>query len=282
MNTLLSLLLTAGLIGLLVLAHEGARYGAERLLGFHTRFLRLMPPPGPRWKRMAAILAAPLATYVLVCLPTLISFVVFGIETGTSFYRVSTTDPAFDAHGKIQPGDELRQIDGEIILHRQEGTPGRPVQEVIQEQMERHGPPLTLTIVRDGKPTTVDVNPTRDESMVPPGYRLGVTLDVRAETRSLGLADLDLVLADPAIRAARVLQDLFHVVVGRDQEELTGPVGIADMLAQVTRNAFQNTLDTTTFLFVHASVSSLLPFTLFRLLLLALKRRDDATEPVNG
>jgi membrane-associated protease RseP (regulator of RpoE activity) len=265
-------LLAAGLLALLVLAHEGGRLGAERLLGLRARLLRLVPPPGPTWKHVAAILAAPLAAYLFLSLVVLTFFLVAGIQTGTSFYRVADTNPAFDAHGQLQPGDEIRQVNGETVLFAHQGERGRPLGEVIEEQRQRHGSPLLLTIVRDGETMLVPVHPRLDESMDPPVHRLGITLDISAETRPLGLADLDLVLASPAIHAAQVLQALFHhMVVPPDAAELTGPIGIAELLMND-----EAPVESVMFLLARVSVSLLLPLTLLRLLLLGLRRRNAA------
>lgn len=156
---------------------------------------------GDRTGAHLGVLAAGLAAaYVAVVALAFVFLLAVGMPTGESRIFVGEVLPESSATGKLQSGDQLVAVDGELL-----GTGGPPLSELVGA---KQGAPVTLTVRRAGARFDVTIQPKLVESPDEPRWILGLRhyrLPV-LETAALAAADAALVL--PLARVASLVSDL--------------------------------------------------------------------------
>ncbi len=179
---------------------------------------------------------------------------------------VNASSPAHDAGW--QAGDQIVRLNGQAVQTRAELT--RAIEAAA-------GQPIPIDILRDGQTISTTITPRRN----PPSGQgpLGITIDTRLATSTgLSIKVADINAREPIWRAipdgfgetARGIGDTYagltRLVRGRQPggvENLTGPVGIAQVVGEVVQQAtipvWVVILNITAFISINLGILNLLP-----------------------
>lgn len=226
-------------------------------------------PNRPAWQRFLVIFAGPGTNYLAAIFMALLLFTTAGVPTGTSWYVVNSVSKEFDAHGKLEPGDRILSLQraGDAapvpVYFLQDGQlPARPLSALVHESA---GAPMKVVVLRDGREHTVEISARQDPDMVDAKtgaqqYRLGIVLDNQPERVSVGfLAAIGYAVEYPIEQTKISLQNLYDVITGKIDGELTGPVGIAHVVYETLSTGWINTLQLLVLLNVLIGLFNLLP-----------------------
>lgn len=205
------------------------------------------------WARGAFLIAGPAMNVVLAVVLFAASFVI-GVQMpvdgpGVGVYQVAADSPA--ASAGLQVGDTILQIDGE------------PVDSVEELQVlidARLGQPVTLQVRRDGRalaePLVLVPRPDPPEGQ----GAMGVAIDAPLGKVSYPVWEaLWLGLQQAGWTVWMIISGLVAMVRGLMPADLTGPIGIAQMTAQVAKSGVAQLLEWTAFLSVNLFILNLLP-----------------------
>ena len=225
-------------------------------------------PNRPAWQRFLTIFAGPGTNYLTAIVLALLLFGTAGVPSGTSWYVVNSVSPAFDAHGKLEPNDRILSLQrpGDPapvpVYYRYQGEPAAPMGAMVHESQ---GAPMRITVLRDGSEQTFDIRARQDPDLMDEAsgtqqYRLGITLDSQPERISVGFLSAIGYAVDYPIEQTKVsLNNLYEVITGKVEGELTGPVGIAHVVYRTLSTGWINTLELLVLLNVLIGLFNLLP-----------------------
>jgi regulator of sigma E protease len=203
-------------------------------------------PNRPRWMRLAVLVAGPGANYLTACVLAFGIFLGFGKLTNvTTIDEVMPGKPAEAAH--LQTGDVLLEANGKPV------SATYLISTVIKEA---NGAPVTVKVLRAGKPITVTVTPRK----APPNgdYQIGIRLGQLREPVPPLLA-LKEALVLPVVQSANMLNGFWEMIVGKQKANLSGPVGIARELARRADQGMLEFLQLMMLLSIYLGVFNLLP-----------------------
>jgi regulator of sigma E protease len=205
-------------------------------------------PNRPRWQRLAVLVAGPGANYLTAVVIALVMAVGFGKEVLTHTIAKVNKDSAAELAG-LKAGDTLLEADG-VVLSRE-----RPVSKVVRESA---GKPITFKVQRASgggvEPITVAARPDGNEKI----YRIGIQTAPgfspvpfrQAITESLVL---------PAVITGEILRGMYEMITGKQEANLSGPVGIAREMANAADQGAVVFLRILTMLSVYLGIFNLLP-----------------------
>jgi regulator of sigma E protease len=226
-------------------------------------------PNRPAWQRFLTIFAGPGTNYLFAIVLAVLLFGTAGVPSGTSWYVVNSVSQQFDAHGKIEPGDRIVSLQrpGDAapvtVYHRHYGQP--PEQSLAEMVHASRGAPMQIIVLRGGSEHTLEIRAQQDPELVDEKtkekqYRLGITLDSQEERVSVGfLAVIGYAIEFPVEQTKISLINLYHVITGEVEGELTGPIGIADVIQQSIRMGWIYALELLVLLNVLIGLFNLLP-----------------------
>ena len=113
-------------------------------------------PNRPVWQRFAAIFAGPGMNYLTAIVFALILFVIAGIPSGTSWYKVTGFQDGAAAASQLKEGDRFIKVNGELLYSSYEGAAGASLYELVQAS---NGEPMNLLVMRDGKEVQAAITP---------------------------------------------------------------------------------------------------------------------------
>jgi regulator of sigma E protease len=205
-------------------------------------------PNRPRWMRLAVLVAGPAANYLTAGMLALIMFVAYGrpsdVQTNT-IDRVAENTPAKKAG--LQKGDVLRQAN-DTVLNEKVG-----VSSVIRQSK---GAPVTLQILRGGKPMTVTLTPELDK---PSGdFRIGIVLTALREPVPV-LTAIQEATVMPIHLSGYMLRSFGDIITRKQKAEFSGPLGIVDALAQTVKQGGLDFLMTVLQISTYLGLFNLLP-----------------------
>jgi len=219
-------------------------------------------PNRPAWQRFLTIFAGPGTNYLFAIFLALILYVIAGVPTGTEWWVVNTTNEAFDAHGKLLPGDRILAMNGEEIFARRGG---RPHKDLGVEVHEAKGAPILVTVLRDGEVVgPIEIVAQADtERELPDGspqYRLGVRLGTFAERTDAGIfRSVGYALWYPVEQTKLIAVGLYRVVRGKEKGSLTGPVGITSFIRDSIKAGWVRAFELLMLLNVYLGLFNLFP-----------------------
>lgn len=254
-------MLSLAVVVFLFVANEGARVLAEWRLGLLVKPFRLLVAPGPRPRRIAAATVPIVASYLALWGLAIYHHKTVGVPTGTTYEVIDTVAAGFDAHGKLQADDVIRTIDDRPVYHRKGGDWENTTAALVQEQMATGAKTVTVGVDRGGQRHTVAITPLLDDSLKPPIYRLGVSLQLM-DQRVPGS------VGDAFVLPFRLVQPMIFPETLPSDAELTGPVGIARALEREDDAGLRLRLLITQG--IHFFVFLLLPWFLLRLVTASL------------
>jgi regulator of sigma E protease len=226
-------------------------------------------PNRPAWQRFLTIFAGPGTNYLFAIVLALMLFASAGVPSGTAWYVVSSVSEDFDAHGKIEPGDRIVSLQrpGDAapapVYHRYEDKP--PAQTLGEMVHASRGAPIQITVLRGGSERTLTVSARQDDTLVDKAtgekqYRLGITLDSQEERVDVGfVAAIGYAVEFPIEQTKISLINLYRIITGEVEGELTGPVGIADVIQQSISVGWIYALELLVLLNVLVGLFNLLP-----------------------
>ncbi len=113
-------------------------------------------PNRPVWQRFAAIFAGPGMNYLTAIVLAFILFLVAGIPSGTSWYKVTGFQKGAAAASQLKEGDRFLKVDGELLYSSYEGAPGASLYELVQASA---GKAMSFTVLRDGEEVQASITP---------------------------------------------------------------------------------------------------------------------------
>jgi hypothetical protein len=143
-----------------------------------------------------------------------------GSPTGTTFSRVQQVEQGAPADGLLEPGDIITHVGGKDAAYDRNGDTGFSLFESLQN------PSVTeIRFLRDGK---------AEERMIAPRlhgdsqeYLIGITMDFHREhDRGIRLGQASTL---PLVPLRYQLSQIREFVIGREEEEFSGPVSLAAM-----------------------------------------------------
>lgn len=113
-------------------------------------------PNRPVWQRFAAIFAGPGMNYLTAIVFAFILFVIAGIPSGTSWYKVKGFEKNAAATSQLQTGDRFLKVNGELLYATYEGEVGASLYELVQAS---DGNEMSFTVLRDGEEVQAAITP---------------------------------------------------------------------------------------------------------------------------
>ena len=186
-------------------------------------------PNRPAWQRFVTIFAGPGTNYLFAIALAIMLFIIAGIPTGTSWYKVQEVKEGYSAAEKLQPGDRILRIKhlrDESLYPGALGPAPVGVDEVVAGS---DGRPLTFQVERDGKTIEVPAEPRRagDAWAVGARFNRDPVGEVMGATRWWRVAAAEpgspLQAGDKILGVQRVLYDdqLYHRYEGKAQKALS-------------------------------------------------------------
>jgi len=178
-------------------------------------------------KRSAILFAGPLMNLLVAALAFFLvfSFVGFGRPT-TEFGEVV---PGYPAHESgILPGDRVIRV---------EDVPVAQWEDMVRVIQSRAGVPTELTVERDGQELTFTVVPVESDGVGIIGVRSGV------EFVRLGIFEgLKEGIKETFYVSAMWITGIVQMIVGKVAPEVTGPLGISQLLGEAARHGLGSLL----------------------------------------
>ena len=203
-------------------------------------------PNRPRWMRLATILAGPAANYFTAFVLMIVVLLGYGMPSKTQ--KIIEPVPGRPAAtAGLHAGDVLAEANGQAV------NAERPISEVIQAG---HGAPVTIKVLRDGKPMVFVVTPDAHSGVYQVGIQIGA-IDERTPV-SLGLALKEAVVY-PYYTSIGILGGLYDMVRGKVHADLSGPIGITKQIAKAADRGAVDFLGMLILLSVYLGLFNLLP-----------------------
>lgn len=196
----------------------------------------------PVLARIAVIFAGPFMNFILAIVLFLTFFYFVGSPT-TIISKVQDQSPAQVAG--IEAGDSIYAINGQKI-HTWE--------EVTERISKSEGSPMEITIIRDGEHLEKTVIPMQDETSN--RILIGITTTMK---KSLSSAGENALFAIKSI--VRGILEFLRNLVGRkvNTGEVMGPVGIINLVGEVSKTGLLDIVSLTAVLSVNLGLMNLLP-----------------------
>ncbi len=205
------------------------------------------------WLRGAFLVAGPVMNVVLAAILFALSFML-GVftpvqGTGVGVYAVATGSPAERAG--LQTGDTIVTVNGKPIGSVQD------LQAVVNANLDRE---VTLGVNRDGKPLPQPIKLVPRSSHPENEGAMGIATGDPLQRVSYPLGQaLWLGLSRTLWTALSIIGGLVEMVRGQIAPDLTGPIGIAQMTAQIVKTGFVQLIEWTAFLSINLFIINLLP-----------------------
>ena len=136
--------------------HELVVFGLARVLGARATRRKVYARVSGRKRGAFAFVGAMAAVYLGVCAVAFTYGVTSGLPFGPELYFVGDVKPGMPADGKLQIDDQIVEVDHVRVYGQQS---------LIQRINAKDGAPVTLSILRAGKPLDVTITPTRNQNV---------------------------------------------------------------------------------------------------------------------
>jgi regulator of sigma E protease len=204
-------------------------------------------PNRPRWMRLLTILAGPAANYLTAFVLMLMVLLAFGMPSKTQRIIEPVAGKPAAAAG-LKAGDVLVSANGRAV------NADNPISDVIRAG---GGAPVSIDVLRDGKPVTITVTPERQANgALQVGIQIG-SIDKRTKVGA-GTAVKEAFLY-PYYTSLGILGGLYDMVRGRVQADLSGPIGITKEIAKAAERGMVDFLAMIILLSVYLGLFNLLP-----------------------
>jgi len=185
-------------------------------------------PNRPAWQRFVTIFAGPATNYLSAIVLMMLVYTCHGVDV-PRWYGVDHTLEGFDAHGKLEPGDRILEIDHVPLVF---GV-GPTLNDRINQAK---GAPVTVTIERHGQRSDIALKPLPDPDKDHKGNLLiGVKPQVQNQILDVGVVEAaGLSLRYPIDETKKIGAMLYGIVFGSEKADPGGPIRMVEEF----RNAF--------------------------------------------
>ena len=208
------------------------------------------------WQKSAIVAAGPLTNFLFAIVVMTVLFSTVGQPFTAPVIGKITPDSAAE-HAGLMPGDVVQSVDGVAVAR---------FEELRQAVLVQPGKPLTLALTRDGQPMTLTATPDTVEQK-----------DWFGNSRPIGrlgmMSSGDAVMhkEDPFTAAwqatsetgsiiASSLENIGQMITGRrSTEDLSGPIGIGQIIGEVSRTGFVPLVQLVAFLSISLGLVNLFP-----------------------
>lgn len=190
--------------------------------------------------RLGTIAAGPFMNFVLAIILFTIYFSLAVVPP-----TITHVEPHAPAHqAGLQPGDEFVEING---------TPVETSAQVVEIIQAHPGQALAVTIKRNGKILTIPVTPAEENNV---GV-IGVAIDYKPRY-PLGMS-LRAGFINTWQMTGQLIRGLVQMITGKIEPQLSGPIGMAQIVGQSARQGFASLLILAVVLNVNLGLLNLLP-----------------------
>lgn len=196
----------------------------------------------PLWARLAIIAAGPFMNFAFAAV--LFMLLAATVEVPLTIYRVEPGSPAAEAG--LAAGDVILSIEGKRVYEP------RDVNRIVDPSA---GIPLEVRFRRDGQEATVTVVPR-----IFPGAdvaRMGVQLG--GQPRRTGLGAVWAGISQTWYATVGIITALGKMIVGRAPADISGPIGIFQLVGESARQGIAYVISLAAFLNVNLGLLNLLP-----------------------
>ncbi len=193
--------------------------------------------------RISAIVAGPLANYLFASVFFFAALMIGGKGVPTTGVQV-VDGPAKAA--KMQDGDVVQTIDGQKVSDWED---------LRRRVMASGNKPLTIGLMRHGKPLTLEVQPVTMEG----SSKIGVGPVYKQVPVTLKEAVVES-LIDPAVVVENLVIGLARIITGREKPQLSGPVGIVKQTSRMAQRSWTEYLTWLGILSAYLGGFNMLPF----------------------
>lgn len=221
----------------------------------------------PRWQQILVMVAG-------VCMNIILAWILFIGLSMSQGYIVE--DPLPEVYEVVEnsPAQKAGLEAGDVIVKAQQGNDviEPQTQYGLLEWMQYHHDELTLTIDREDQTVTTTITPQLDEESNT--YTLGFVVQAQARAiswyQSFYYGTLDMLESGTAIFSA-----LAHLIQGEGLQNLSGPVGIAQVTTQATAMGLRSYLSLFALISLNIGIFNILPIPAMdggRILILLLEK----------
>lgn len=205
-------------------------------------------PNRPRWMRLLTILAGPAANYLTAFVLMVIILLTFGMPSKTQKIIEPLPGKPAAAAG-LRAGDVLVSANGQPV------NADSPISDVIGAAQ---GAPVTIKVMRDGKPVELLVKPER---IANGAYQVGIQIgSIDQRTPVSAGAALKTAVVYPYYASLGILSQLYDMVRGRVHlDQISGPIGITKQIKQAADRGAVEFLTMITMLSIYLGLFNLLP-----------------------
>jgi regulator of sigma E protease len=193
--------------------------------------------------RISAIVAGPLANYLFASVFFFAALMIGGKGVPTTGVQV-LDGPAKAA--KIQDGDVVQTINGAKVTDWED---------LRHRVMTSGNKPISIGLLRHGKPMTVEVTPVTMDG----ASKIGVASVYKQVPVTFKEATVQS-LIDPATVVENLVIGLSRIVTGREKPQFSGPVGIVKQTSKMAQRSWTEYLTWLGILSAYLGGFNLLPF----------------------
>lgn len=191
--------------------------------------------------RLATIAAGPLMNFVLAIVLFTLFFMFITLPP-----RISHVEPASPAEiAGLLPGDEFVSVNGQAV---------DDTERIIELIKMSPGQQMAIGIKRQDKFMTLFVTPQDDQGE----GRIGVAIEF-AKHRYPFLASARAAVSRTWAVTAQLVGDLSRMITGKQKADISGPIGIVQLVGQTARQGFGDVLFLAILLNINLGLLNLLP-----------------------
>ncbi len=184
-------------------------------------------PNRPVWQRFLTIFAGPATNYLSAIVLAFALFTCHGRDVA-HWYGVDEAMEGYEAHGKLEHGDRIVQVDHVPLLF----STGK---ELIERVNAGNGAAVTLTVERDGKTLEFSVKPRLEQDKGKDGkdgkavWRIGVKPELQPIVVKLSLLEAgQRALSYPVEQTKQIGAMLYGIVFGSEKADPGGPIRMVE------------------------------------------------------
>jgi regulator of sigma E protease len=205
-------------------------------------------PNRPRWMRLLTVVAGPAANYLTAIVIAFFVLMCWGAAPKTKIQKIEEPVPNRPAAvAGLKADDVLVEANGQMV------DADHPISDVIKAGQ---GAPVSIKVLRDGKPMTFVVKPDNPKG----AYQIGIAIGPAGPRTpvSFGTATKEAIVY-PYYMSVDILDGLYNMIRGRLKADLSGPVGITEQIAKAASRGMMYFISLLAMLSVYLGLFNLLP-----------------------
>ena len=248
---------------------------------------RFAYPNRPAWQRFLTIFAGPATNYLSAIVLAFALYTCHGVESSWRWYGVAEVNQGYDAYGKLQVDDRILEVDHVPLLADGTYSDGKTTittgKSLTERVSAKHGAPVTLTVLRDGKKLEVTITPKRDvgpaqalsaildaklreccnsglKHVGEPRYLMGIMPRMESDALHVGVITAAVgALEYPVEQTKAIATGIYHIFTGEEKADPGGPKRIFDEFSKAWQLGFLKGLQLLMVLSVYLGMFNLFP-----------------------